>query len=95
MTRVLTDNEREFDNGQFQFTVSMCSQLNVIVDDGFHGIRKPEQEEHKWFTLGPYDDGVILRLGDGTDILNEVVMREEEVTDLIRQGIRHISILND
>ena len=42
MLRVLSDNEREFANGCFQFTVSMLMQVNVTVDDGFHGIRGPE-----------------------------------------------------
>lgn len=91
MTRILTKNEREFDNGRFQFTVSMHMQLNVIVDDGFHGCRGPEELDRKWFTLGPHDDGLILRLGDGSEIKNEAVMPEQAATELIRQGIRHIN----
>jgi len=91
MTRVLTENESEFDNVSLQFTVSMYMQLNVIVGDGFHRVRGAEQEDQAWFTLGPHDGGLVLRQGIGFELRHEVCLSEDGARDLIRQGIEHVT----
>ncbi|QDT95371.1 hypothetical protein [Gimesia aquarii] len=87
MIRVLTDNESEFQNGHYQFSVGMYIQLNVELDDGHD-----ELADHNYFTLGPTDDDdLVLRLGNKSGILETKILPEDKVTELIRSGINHLS----
>lgn len=91
MIRVLSNHESEFSDSDLQFTVSMYMSLNVILDDRHVGIRGPEHLDQKWFTLGPNEDDLILRLGNGAEVVQESVRPEIDAAELIQTGIRHIA----
>jgi|GEM_PF-3631058 len=90
LVRVLAKNEREFDRDEFQFTVSMYTRLNVMLDDGYRGIRGPEHNDYNWFTLGASEEEVRLCIGNGSVVLGTRSAPEEFAAALIRAGIRHL-----
>ena len=90
MVRVLENNKQEFDCNSFQFTVSMYMSLNVIIDDGYHGIRDADDVCQKWFSLGPSDDGLVVRTGDGDAISDTIYGSETSASSLIRNGVEHL-----
>lgn len=68
----------------------MGVRLNVIINDGFHGIRS-DWAPGKWFTLWPGRETLTLQVGERGCLLFERTAREENAGDLIREGTAEIT----